>query len=722
MKKLIFISNISRGISNFSIPSIEAGRALGYQIHIAANLSEFTETREDYPDVFLHHIDIKRSPFHIKNIIAYKQMKSLFKQEEFDVVHCNTPMGGVLGRLCGKKGKVDKVIYTAHGFHFYKKGNPVLNLVYKWAEKIMARWTDAIITINSEDYMSAKKFHLKKEGAVYFVPGVGVTTKEYTFDFNEEEEYRRTLGIGKDDFVLISTGDLISRKNYETAIKSIGKLKKDNIHFLLCGTGPKLSKLQGLAKKYGIERQVHFLGYRTDVKELLKVSDVFFFPSRQEGLPRALMEAMASGLPCIASRIRGNIDLIEEGKGGFLREPKDVKGMSECIQILFEEKQLRETMGEYNRNHIKNFDVELVKEEIYRIYQEVLSKERKIRVLHLLQSNQFSGAENVVCQIIDLFQEEQGIEMAYCSQEGRIREAVISRGITFLPMERLCLKEVRRVVKEYSPSMIHAHDVRASVLAATVSKKIQVISHMHVNNEKMSKFHLKTLLYAIASRRCKHIFWVSNSAFQQCYFRRFLKKKSSILYNVINEDEIYERLQKDTNTYDYDVLYLGRITYQKNPSRLIEILAKLLKKAPELRIGIVGEGELLESTKQLVEEYGIQGSIDFLGFQENPLKVLHDAKVMILTSRYEGTPMCVLEAMALGVPIISTPVDGVADLVSHGENGYLSQENDQLVEYLMDVVRDKELRQRLSKGAKERFHQYNNRTDYKEKIQRVYGR
>lgn len=722
MKKLIFISNISRGISNFSIPSIEAGRALGYEIHIAANLSEFKENQEAYPDVLLHHIDIKRSPFHVKNIIAYKKMKSLFKQEGFDVIHCNTPMGGVLGRICGKKGKVDKVIYTAHGFHFYKKGHPLLNIVYKRAEKIMARWTDAIITINSEDFKSAKQFHLKKEGAVYFVPGVGVTTKEYAFEFTEEEEYRKSLGVGKEDFVLISTGDLISRKNYETAIKSIGRLKNDNIHLLLCGTGPKLDKLQRLVKKYGLERQVHFLGYRTDVKELLKVSDVFFFPSKQEGLPRALMEAMASGLPCIASRIRGNIDLIEEGKGGFLREPKDVEGMSECIHVLYKEKQLRETMGEYNRNQIKNFDVEIVKEEIYRIYQEVLTKKRKIRVLHLLQSNQFSGAENVVCQIIDLFKEEHGIEMAYCSQEGRIREAVLSRGISFLPMEGLCRKEVRRVVKEYHPSMIHAHDVRASVLAAMVSRKIPVISHMHVNNQKMSKFHLKTVIYAMVSRRFKHIFWVSNSALQKFYFRRFLKKKSSVLYNVINEKEIYERLQKDTNTYDYDVLYLGRLTYQKNPSRLLEILAQLLKKAPELRIGIVGEGELLEATKQLAEDYGIQESVDFLGFQENPLKLLQDAKVMILTSRYEGTPMCVLEAMALGVPIVSTPVDGVADLVSHGENGYLSQENEELVEYLVNVVRDKELRQKLSKVAKERFHQYNNRNDYKDKIQRAYDR
>jgi glycosyltransferase involved in cell wall biosynthesis len=371
MKKILFISNISNRITNFSLPSIYAAKNLEYEFHMAANYSNFNDDPEKY-GVKLHHVDLDRNPFSKQNITAYKQMLNLIEREKFDAIHCNTPIGGILGRLCGKKAGVPKVIYTAHGFHFYK-GSPLINrTLFKWAEMWMARYTDAIITMNEEDYKAAQKFKLRNNGKVYYVPGVGVDTEMYQFKDVNTKELRNSLGLSLDDVVLIAMGDLIDRKNYATSIKAIAKTNNNKLHFLICGKGPNLESLQKLARGLEIENQIHFLGFRTDIKELLTIADIFLFTTYQEGLPRSMMEAMSAGLPCIASNVRGNVDLIEEGIGGFLRHPDDSVGFSKAINILASDKELSEKMRNSNLETIKKFDVENVKKEMKKIYEKEL--------------------------------------------------------------------------------------------------------------------------------------------------------------------------------------------------------------------------------------------------------------------------------------------------------------------------------------------------------------
>jgi len=232
MKKMLFISNISNQITNFSIPSIEAAHLLGYEFHMAANYSGFTGDASKY-NVILHHIDLVRNPFSFKNIKAFKQMLALLKRERFDVIHCNTPIGGILGRLCGKIAKVPKVIYTAHGFHFYK-GAPFINCtVYKWAEMWMAHYTNVILTINKEDYEAAQKFKLRKGGKVYYIPGVGVGTKNYQPKGINKQKYRKKLGIPLSATVVVSVGDLNKNKNHEVVIKALAKLNDPLIYYVL---------------------------------------------------------------------------------------------------------------------------------------------------------------------------------------------------------------------------------------------------------------------------------------------------------------------------------------------------------------------------------------------------------------------------------------------------------------------------------------------------------
>lgn len=371
MKKILFISNISNKITNFSLPSIYAAKNLGYEFHMAANYSNFNDDPEKY-GVKLHHIDLNRNPFSKQNITAYKQMVVLIEKEKFDVIHCNTPIGGVLGRLCGKKAGVPKVIYTAHGFHFYKGASFINRTVFKWAEMWMARYTDTIITMNEEDYQAAQKFKLRNNGKIYYVPGVGVDTEMYQLKNVDSNELKNSLGLSLDDIVLISMGDLIDRKNYASSIQAIAKANNKKLHFLICGKGPKLEALQKLASDLGVEKQIHFLGFRTDIKELLTIADIFFFTTYQEGLPRSMMEAMSAGLPCIASKVRGNVDLIQEGVGGFLRQPNDSEGFAKAINILASDKGLREKMSNNNREIIKQFDIENVNTIMKNIYSKEL--------------------------------------------------------------------------------------------------------------------------------------------------------------------------------------------------------------------------------------------------------------------------------------------------------------------------------------------------------------
>lgn len=375
--RLLYISNIAgkRMTGSFNGTAIAAAHALGKEFICVANRLKATQSDiksdEEKWGVKLLHIDLARSPFNFRqNYIAYKQLVNIIKEYEIDYIHCNTPTGGILGRLAGKKCKVKKIIYQAHGFHFYK-GAPKKNwLLYYPIEKWLARYTDALITINQEDYELAKaKFKLHKNGKVYYVPGVGIDISQYSSIEKPRDEKRFELNLGENDVALISMGDLIKRKNYDIAIRAIAKVKNPVLHYFICGKGPEEENLKTLAKNLGVSEQVHFLGFRSDIKELLKAADIFLFTTKQEGLSRSMMEAMASGLPCVASKIRGNTDLLEGTEGGFLCETTDASAYAEKLKILAKDKALREKMGENNLITIRKFSTETVNEEIRKIYE-----------------------------------------------------------------------------------------------------------------------------------------------------------------------------------------------------------------------------------------------------------------------------------------------------------------------------------------------------------------
>ena len=372
MKKLLYILNVADGVNSFSLSSILAAQRVGLEFHMAGDFSQVTreklEEDENKYGIHIHQINLSRSPFSLQNVKAYRQIIDLIKKEGIEYIHCNTPIGGLLGRFAGAKERVKTIIYQAHGFHFYK-GAPIINwLLYCPVEMILARMTDAIITINGEDYEFAMK-HMHPRTCIYYVPGVGIELEQWKSTGNTG--IRSELGICDDDFIVLVVGRLEKNKNCKTIIEAVSKLDNKSIKTVFCGDGEDKHQLRRMTKNLGISDRVLFIGNRTDMVDIYHMADCFVLASLREGLSRSIMEAMAVGLPCIVSNIRGNSDLIDKN-GGELFLPNDSSELAKRIVRIFESENLRIKMGVYNKEKIKGFSVDRVVDTLSLVYKEQL--------------------------------------------------------------------------------------------------------------------------------------------------------------------------------------------------------------------------------------------------------------------------------------------------------------------------------------------------------------
>ena len=342
---------------------------------------------------------------------------------------------------------------------------------------------------------------------------------------------------------------------------------------------------------------------------------------------------------------------------------------------------------------------------------------KKKKVLHILSSNRFSGAENVACQIIKMFDNEY--DMYYCCPKGSIEKKLQEENIKYIGIDKLTYKDLKKVVNEIKPDIIYAHDVRASVISSRVYKKSKIISHIHGNHASMNKINIKTILYLICSLTFKHIFWVATSSYNGYKFAKFIKNKSSVLYNVIDEQQVINKAKEDKNDYNYDIIFLGRLAYPKNPERLIDILKLVCDKRPDTKVAIVGTGDQEENVRKKIQEKKLEDNIELLGYMQNPFKILSSCKLMIMCSIYEGTPMSVLEAQSLGIPVVSTPVDGLLDIIKNDENGFLSDNNDELSEKIIEILSDKNKLNEMKQKSINKFKLINNKELYRQKIEKV---
>ena len=371
MKKVLFVATVTKHINTFHIPYLKLFKEKGYEVHVASRGNEKIKYCDKH-----YELPFERFPLKKNNIKTYKELKKIINENNYEIIHCHTPVGGVLTRLAARKArkKGTRVIYTAHGFHFYK-GAPLLNwLIYYPIEKICSRWTDTLITINTEDYQFAKK-KFKKCKDIQLVHGVGLDTSRFDKELTNEEkiEKRKELGINKEDIVFSYVAELNKNKNQILLINTIKELKKDmtNVKLLLVGQGPLCEEYQNIIKENNLKDNIKLLGKRKDINEILSITDIYLASSLREGLPVNVMEAMYKGVPIIAKDNRGHRELVKDGENGFLID-NNPNQLAECIKKIYLDKKLYSTLKEKGKITAEKFLLKNVLKKMKKLYLEKL--------------------------------------------------------------------------------------------------------------------------------------------------------------------------------------------------------------------------------------------------------------------------------------------------------------------------------------------------------------
>ena len=368
MKKIL-ITSTELMMIQFLVPHVKNLAANGFRVEIACSevggrLQEVRDALADTVDA-IHVLRLERSPVSPRNLLGFGDMRKLLRKNRYDIIWTNEPVMGVVTRLAANKyrRKGTQVVYMCHGFHFFKGANKLNWLVFYPIEKFLSRMCDRIVTINREDEARAKTFHCPR---VEYIHGVGMDLTRFQGAV-PQGDIRRELGLPAEAYLMLSVGELNDNKNHRTVIRALAQLKDPSAHYLICGIGDRKEQLIQLARELGLQNNVHFLGYRRDIPDICRRADVFLFPSFREGLPFALMEAMASGLAIISSRIRGAVDLIEDGKGGILCDPNSVEDFVRALQRVRDMD--REKMAQRNEEILCRYALQQSKEEILNLFR-----------------------------------------------------------------------------------------------------------------------------------------------------------------------------------------------------------------------------------------------------------------------------------------------------------------------------------------------------------------
>lgn len=363
MKRALIITTISGFLPQFEMNDVKILQEYGYEIHYASNFRHpvYCFDREELKKsgIILHQVDIVKSPYALAdNCKALRQIRQIIDSEKIDLVHCHNPVSAVVGRLAAGIAKEKPyVIYTAHGFHFYK-GAPLKNwLLYYTTERLLAHGTDLIITINKEDYDRARRFRIKKNGNVERIHGVGVDMERFKPRKELRAAKRRELGIPDDAFHIVTAAELNANKNQKIIIEAIAELGKNDIYYSICGKGDNAENLENLIQEHHLEGQVRLLGYRTDMEEILQTADCFAFPSIREGFGIAAVEALATDVPLIVADNRGTREYTHDGYNGLVCEPGNIIAFVKAIEMLYSDEEYRKGLAKHCRKIAQRFGI-----------------------------------------------------------------------------------------------------------------------------------------------------------------------------------------------------------------------------------------------------------------------------------------------------------------------------------------------------------------------------
>ena len=645
-----------------------------------------------------------------QNLPKYlKALEKLFKENQYRIVHSNINTLSVFPLYAAKKSGVPIRISHSHSTSNPKewKRNLIKNILRPFSKRYATDYF-ACSELAGRYLFGNKAFD---QGKVKIIHNA-IDIEKFKFDEVARKKLRKGFGIKDSTIVIGHVGRFVQQKNHTFLVDVFNEYYKKNpdSKLLLVGSGPLEDEIKKKVERLGLKDSVLFLGQRDDINKLYSVMDVFCLPSLYEGLPVVGVEAQAAGLPTIFSnRISKEVIVSSYAKIVSIQDTGFyVENINKATRSIKKQRSYA-TVFEY-------MDINNEASTLEKIYC------RPIKVLHLISTSLFSGAENVACQIINLFKSDNGYDMKYCAVIGKNKEALEIRKIPVLKLDKFNIHDIKKAIREYNPDIIHAHDPKSTIASAIASRGKKIIAHIHSNHRYMRKISIKSCIFHFyIEKRISSIIWVSDSALNEYIFNKKINKKidSVVLRNVVNPNELKDIARNDKDQYSFDLVFLGRMEDVKNPLRFIDIMSQIQKNKRDIKVAMIGDGSLMNEVKTKVNELGLEKNITIFGNLINPYKILLSSKILVITSRYEGTPMNALESIACGIPIVSTPVDGLLELL---DKRYLCSSDAEFISVIIDLLTS----QKNIMGYRNRLiavdSSINNVSKYKKILEQLYNR
>lgn len=343
-----------------------------------------------------------------------------------------------------------------------------------------------------------------------------------------------------------------------------------------------------------------------------------------------------------------------------------------------------------------------------------------MRVLHILNTSSYSGAENVAITIIKELEKDKNYEAYYVSPRGNIEKKLKEEGIKYIPINKLCVKELKSVIKEYKPDVIHAHDFRASIISSiATSRKIKVISHIHNNPTWIKHVNIYSLAFLMCSKKFETILLVSDSIKKEYIFSNMIKDKYLVIGNLVNIDNVIKKSREIIEDCKYDICFCGRLTEQKQPLKFIDLIKKIKEILPNINAIMIGDGNLKEKCEKIIKNDDLEKNIKLVGFLDNPYYIMKDCKVLCMTSAWEGYGLVAVEALVLKKPVVATNVGGIPTIIDDS-CGKICDDNKSMENEIIKLLTDEDYYKTKSKKTSEKLNKINNPIQYVEKLKKVY--
>lgn len=639
-----------------------------------------------------------------------KALEDLFRKKQYRIVHSNVNTLSVFPLYAAKKAGVPVRISHSHSTSNPKewKRNIIKNILRPFSKKYATDYF-ACSELAGRYLFGDKTFD---QGKVKIIHNA-IDLDKFKFDLEARKKLRKEFGIKDNTTVIGHVGRFVQQKNHTFLVDVFKEYHKKNpdSKLLLIGTGPLEEKIKDKVEKLNLSDFVLFLGQREDTNKLYSVMDVFCLPSLYEGLPVVGIESQSAGLPIIFSN--GVTREVIISKNAKIVEAQEVKAYIKKIDKIIQG----------NRQSVEQRTTATISENMS-IQKEAIKLEKlyckPIKILHLISTSLFSGAENVACQIINLFKDDTNYDMKYCAVVGKNKPALEIRKIPVLELNKFNIHDIKKAISEYNPDIIHAHDPKSTIVSVIASRGKKIISHIHSNHRYMRKISIKSLIFHFyIERMISDIIWVSDSALNDYIFNKIINKKinSIILRNVVNPYELKKIAGNDKNKYSFDLIFLGRLEDVKDPLRFIR-LVRQIKQLRNIKVAMVGDGTMRNEVEQEIHKYSLDKNIMLFGNQINPYKILLNSKLLLITSKYEGTPMNALEAIACNIPVVSTPVDGLLEII---DKKYLCTSDKDFVKVIIGLLEDQEKVNKYKEELKLIDSTINNIENYKANIEKLYN-